>query len=110
MDAEYLRMYDKVKALLEQHAANAHAREVKAPMVAEHSLMMNHMYEDMGFESRTQMGAFMKEHFPSLAALKPKDKLWKKYIYDMVGEIAPACMTCDDQLTCFRCILAEQSA
>ena len=110
MNREYEEMYQEILSLLLSHAADRHAREMIAPNVALKSLEMNHMYEDLGFESRTQMGKFMKRHFPTLAAEKPKDKLWKKYLYDSIGKIAPACATCDDQLTCFTCMVKEMSA
>jgi nitrogen fixation protein NifQ len=110
MNAEHEEMYQAVLALLVSHSADIYAREEIAPLVAAKSLEMNHMYEDLGFESRTQMGKFMKTHFPTLAKQKPKDKLWKKYLYDSIGKVAPACATCDDQLTCFSCIIKEMSA
>lgn len=110
MNPEHQRLYEKVLTLLESHAANTYAAFTIAPMVAEYSLKMNHLYEDLGFESRTQMGKFMQHHFPTLSEMKPKEKLWKKFLYDSIGEIAPACIECDDQLTCFACILKEQSA
>lgn len=110
MTVEERLMYNDVRALLASYGVNTFAQTVLAPLVAEKSLLMLHLYEDMGFKSRTEMGQFMKRNFPRLAAEKPKDKLWKKYIYDRVGAIAPACATCDDQLTCFRCMVKELSA
>ncbi|MDM5270813.1 nitrogen fixation protein NifQ [Sulfurovum sp. zt1-1] len=110
MIEEHQRMYEEVKALLVAYAADSYARDTIAPLVALKSLEMNHLYEDLGMKSRTEMGKFMAMHFPDLAAKKPKEKLWKKYIYDVIGKIAPACATCNDQLTCFTCILKEQSA
>jgi nitrogen fixation protein NifQ len=110
MIPEHELMYNDVKSLLVSYALNDYAATVLAPMVAQRSLMMNHLYEDMGFESRTEMGKFMKRNFPKLAGEKPKEKLWKKYLYDRIGSIAPACATCDDQLTCFKCIVKELSA
>lgn len=110
MNREHELMYNDVKTLLTGYAVNDYAATVLAPMVARRSLEMNHLYEDMGFASRTEMGKFMAKNFPELAAEKPKEKLWKKYLYDRIGSIAPACATCDDQLTCFRCILKELSA
>jgi nitrogen fixation protein NifQ len=110
MIPEHEKMYSDVKSLLASYAVNHYAATVLAPMVARHSLMMNHLYEDLGFSSRTEMGKFMKRNFPKLAEEKPKDKLWKKYLYDRIGSIAPACATCDDQLTCFRCLFQEIGA
>ncbi|HFS82678.1 MAG TPA: hydrogenase [Epsilonproteobacteria bacterium] len=110
MTTENRLMYDEVLSLLGRHAANVYAREEIAPLVAAKSLEMNHLYQDLGLKNRTEMGKFMKHHFPTLAARKPKEKLWKKYLYDSIGEIAPACATCDDQLTCFACMVGEMSA
>jgi len=103
-------MKNEVRTLLQGYAVNAHAKDVLAPWIAYESLKMNHMYEDLGFKSRTQMGKFMKKNFPELAQKKPKDKLWKKFIYDEIGKIAPACVSCNDQLTCFSCMVSELSA
>jgi len=110
MNKAYQTMYEEIRELLVAHANNDYARDTIAPMVALKSLEMNHLYEDLGMKSRTEMGKFMAKHFPTLAANKPKDKLWKKYLYDAIGKVAPACATCNDQLTCFACILKEQSA
>jgi nitrogen fixation protein NifQ len=107
---ELMTMEREVCDLLRAHAVNGHARNVLAPWVAFESLKMNHLYEDLGFKSRTEMGRFMKKNFPELAVQKPKEKLWKKFLYDEIGRIAPACATCDDQVTCFKCILQEMSA
>lgn len=110
MKNEEKRLYEKVKQLLESYSRDENSHDVMAPLVAEKSLEMNHLYEDMGFANRVEMGRFMKEHFPLLAEKKPQDKLWKKYIYDLVDEVAPACATCDDQATCFKCLVSELSA
>lgn len=93
----------KVRELLQYHAKDEYSRNEVAPHVAKVSLQMNHLYEDLGFKNRAEMGSFMKEHFPTLAKQKPSDKLWKKYIYDLINEIAPACATCYDQINCFAC-------
>lgn len=110
MTTEHKRMYDDIRVLLASHAVNGFAEMVLAPLVARTSLEMNHLYEDLGFKSRTEMGRFMMRNFPELAKQKPKEKLWKKYLYDCIGAVAPACATCDDQATCFKCIMQELSA
>jgi len=110
MTQDHQRMYEKVRILLASHAVNGYAEYILAPHVAHISLKMHHLYEDLGFKSRTQMGAFMMKNFPTLAKQKPKEKLWKKFLYDSVEEVAPACATCNDQLTCWSCIVSEKSA
>ncbi len=103
-------MYEEIRELLQKHAINGNAKYILAPLVAQRSLLMNHLYEDIGFRSRSEMGRFMKKNFPVLAAKRPADKLWKKFLYDEIGKVAPACATCDDQHNCFKCMLKEISA
>ncbi|MDD2357970.1 MAG: nitrogen fixation protein NifQ [Thiovulaceae bacterium] len=110
MNEELKQMEDQVFALLHSYGVNAFAQKVLARWVAYESLKMNHLYQDLGFKSRTQMAAFMKKNFPEFAAKKPKEKLWKKFIYDEIGRVAPACASCDDMSTCFKCMVSEQSA
>lgn len=103
-------MEKEIAALLHHYGVNAYAQTILGKWVAYESLKMNHLYHDLGFKSRTQMGAFMKKNYPHLALQKPKDKLWKKFLYDKIGRVAPACISCDDQFNCFKCIVSEMSA
>lgn len=103
-------MRDKIEKYLKKYAIDDEARYVIAPLIAKKSLEMNHLYQDLGFKNRIEMGHYMGRHFPHLAELKPKEKLWKKFLYDEIGMVAPACATCNDQEHCFTCILAEASA
>lgn len=97
------KLEEKVTIFLQQYAKDDYAKKEIAPHLANISLMMNHLYQDLGFDNRAQMNNFMQEHFPKLTLIKPKDKLWKKFIYDSINEIAPACEFCPDQTTCFSC-------
>jgi len=103
-------MEEEVCVLLRKYSLNKHVHDVIAPWISRESLKMGHLYEDLGFKSRTEMAKFMQTNFPLFAKKKPKDKLWKKFIYDEIGKIAPACATCDDQMNCFKCIVSEISA
>lgn len=100
-------MQRDVLALLQQHANDDYAKNELAPLIAKTSLEMGHLYSDLGFESREYMGKFMKQHFTSLANIKPDDVRWKKYLYDCIGKTAPACATCGDISNCFHCTLAS---
>lgn len=93
----------KVTNLLQYFAKDDYSKNTIAPHVAKVSLEMNHLYKDLGFKNRVEMGKYMSEHFPKLSKMKPKDTLWKKYLYDLLLEVAPACEECDDQDTCFSC-------
>jgi nitrogen fixation protein NifQ len=101
--AKRKKLEQKVTAFLVQYGKDAYAKEQMAPHVAKISLMMNHLYQDLGFDNRFQMGIFMKKYFPKLSKEKPKNVLWKKYIYDSIGEVAPACATCETKVNCFAC-------
>ncbi|MDR3345632.1 MAG: nitrogen fixation protein NifQ [Campylobacteraceae bacterium] len=89
--ADLVKMEYDVKVFLQKYAKNAYSKYKIAPLVAKRSLEMNHLYRAMGFENRIRMGRFMKLHFPLLFEMRPPDKLWKKFIYDSVGLIAPFC-------------------
>ena len=93
----------KVTNLLQFFAKDEYSKNTIAPKIAKVSLEMNHLYEDLGFKSRVEMGRYMKEYFPKLSVMKPKDILWKKYLYDLILETAPACAECNDQASCFSC-------
>ncbi|HHB94781.1 MAG TPA: hydrogenase [Campylobacterales bacterium] len=93
----------KVTLLLQIHAKDDYSKWEIAPHLAKKSLMMGHLYFDLGLRNRFEMGRYMKEHFPSLAQKKPQNKLWKKFIYDSIDEVAPSCATCKDSINCFAC-------
>ena len=88
--------------LLQKHAVGFEARDKIASYVAKKSLEINHLYEAMGFETRAIMADYMCQHFPNLAAKKPDDMRWKKFLYDSIGAVAPACEGCPDADDCFR--------
>jgi len=69
---------EKVTNLLQYHAVDDEAKNIIASHIAKASLMPNHLYQDLNFKNRIEMGKYMKQHFPSLAKQKPNDKLWKK--------------------------------
>ncbi len=108
--SEHDAMRHEIETYLKKYAVDDEARYVVAPLIARKSLEMNHLYQDLGFKNRVQMGAFMAKHFPPLAELKPKDKLWKKFLYDAIGKVAPACASCNDHEHCFSCLVSEASA
>ena len=100
---ELSQMVEEITNLLQAHAFDSEARESIAPLVANNSIKLNHLYEDMGFSSREQMNSFMKKNFPTLAMQKPSDKRWKKFLFDEIGEVAPACAYCGDVTNCHVC-------
>lgn len=61
---ELIEMEKAVVELLQTYAKNRYSKYVIAPHVAAMSLKENHLYEDMGFKNRNQMGKYIKMVFP----------------------------------------------
>lgn len=101
----YKSSVEKVIALLKMHGTSDYARECLSVEIAEKSVLLRHLYQDMGFKSRSDMNKMMKENFRSLALKKPDTVRWKKYLFDCIGEVAPACSYCKDMTNCFSCEL-----
>lgn len=95
-------LIQKIKIFLEKYAVDNLAKEQVIPLLAVKSVQMNHLYQDLGFDDRKQMSTFMKRYFPQLSIHKPKNIRWKKYLYEQIGQIPPACETCPDQIDCFN--------
>lgn len=99
---------EKIKYLLIGHAMTKEST-VLADVIAQKSTRMNHLYQDMGFKSRSEMSEFMARHYPKLAEKKPKEIRWKKFLYDCIEETAPACEYCKDIENCFSCELVAKN-
>lgn len=100
-------MEKEVLELLQKNANDDYAKNTLAPRIAETSIKMGHLYSDLGLKSRKEMNKLMSKNFTSLAKIKPDDIRWKKFLYDTIGKVAPACATCKDITNCFQCELAS---
>ncbi|WP_431857762.1 nitrogen fixation protein NifQ [Azospirillum sp.] len=98
-----------LRALLLEHRAGDGPEPVwLATIVARRSLETNHLWQDMGFADRGELGAMFGRHFPSLVALNSGDMKWKKFFYRQLcareGFLlckSPHCERCDDYDACF---------
>lgn len=97
----------KIIDLLKKYATNNFASSALAYYIAEKIFEKGHLYSDMGLSSRVELNKLMSENYPRLAALRPDTKRWKKYMFDEIGSIAPACYDCKDSQDCFKCDLLE---
>lgn len=68
----------------------------------------DHLWQDLGLGSRTELSALMNIAFPALAALNTGDMKWKKFIYrhycareGIYVCPAPSCGECSDFSKCF---------
>ncbi len=101
-----------VRALLLDHAnpeaGTAQQRASVAEWVALACLGDQHLWQDLGFESRAELSALMAHWFPALVARNHADMKWKKFLYKQLCEReqlfickAPSCAVCSDRPLCF---------
>jgi nitrogen fixation protein NifQ len=72
------------------------------------SLGNDHLWQDLGLWSRSQLSAMLQYNFPELAAKNDKDMKWKKFIYKQLCEAeglylcrVPSCEVCIDYPKCY---------
>lgn len=68
----------------------------------------DHLWQDLGLFSRSELSALLNYNFPAMAAKNDKDMKWKKFIYKQLCEEeglyvcrAPSCEVCQDYQVCF---------
>ncbi|MDO8790155.1 MAG: nitrogen fixation protein NifQ [Sulfuritalea sp.] len=79
-----------------------------AHAVATASMADNHLWQDLGLPSRTELNTLMLTRFTSLKRKNPGDMKWKKLFYRQLCEQAevpicksPSCVECCDHSICF---------
>ena len=72
------------------------------------SLGSDHLWQDLGLWSRSQLSAMLQYNFPELAAKNTKDMKWKKFLYKQLCEAeglylcrVPSCEVCTDYAKCY---------
>ncbi|EPJ5863589.1 nitrogen fixation protein NifQ [Raoultella planticola] len=81
-----------------------------AHIIAEASLAFNHLWQDLGLESRAELRLLMNDCFPQLVVMNEHNMRWKKFFYRQrcllqQGEIicrSPSCDECRERSTCFE--------
>ncbi len=99
--------FEKLVALLSKYAQNEFARDVLSRYIAAKAFEAGHLYSDMGLDSRMELNKLMAANYPILWAMRPADKRWKKFLFDEIGSVAPACYGCQDVDNCFKCDILE---
>jgi nitrogen fixation protein NifQ len=68
----------------------------------------DHLWQDLGLWSRSQLTALLHYNFPELAARNTQDMKWKKFLYKQLCEEeglyvcrAPSCQVCVDYSKCY---------
>jgi len=100
---------DEVYKMLLSHRANSSTSELlMARIVAAACQANDHLWQDMGLWSRSQLSELLMRNFPSLASMNTKNMKWKKFIYKQLCITegiytcrAPSCEVCVDFDQCF---------
>jgi nitrogen fixation protein NifQ len=68
----------------------------------------DHLWQDLGLWSRSQLSAMLEYNFPGLAVKNDKDMKWKKFLYKQLCEAeglymcrVPSCEVCIDYSKCY---------
>lgn len=100
---------DDLRRLLLGHRAGMDPSEVWiADIVAAGCMGGNHLWQDLGLWTRTDLTDFIRINFPTLAARNDRDMKWKKFLYKQLciqeGIYtcrSPSCEVCPDYHGCF---------
>jgi len=99
---------DVVNLLCEYRAGKDISEEWIAQIIAAACMGLDHLWQDLGLWSRTELSGVLALNFPELAARNNKDMKWKKFLYKQLCERdgtyvcrAPSCDVCADYQVCF---------
>lgn len=100
---------DDVYNLLLQYRAGITVSEIwMAKIIATACQGSDHLWQDMGLWSRSQLSQLLKWNFPKLAIKNVSNMKWKKFIYKQLCITegiyicrAPSCEACADYYDCF---------
>lgn len=108
-DGRLVEELDALIELLQQHQAGRDRSEGWLSVIVAAGCMANdHLWQDLGLWSRSELSALMMRNFPALAARNSGDMKWKKFLYKQLciqeGVYlcrAPSCAVCCDYAKCF---------
>jgi len=99
---------DLCDLLLNCRADADEEREWIAHIITAGCMGDNHLWQDLGVFSRTELSLLMQHNFPRLAAQNYNNMKWKKFLYRQLCHQAgaylcrsPTCEDCVDYLDCF---------
>lgn len=99
---------DLIELLLQNRRGDEVAEVWLAYIIATACMGMDHLWQNMGLWSRTELSELMQRNFPLLAERNNRDMKWKKFLYKQLCEKeglnacrAPSCDLCADFKKCF---------
>lgn len=108
--ADFSRMLerDDLAKLLRDEAGQGPEREWIIGIMVAACLGSDHLWQDLGLWSRSDLSGLMQHNFPALAGRNHRDMKWKKFLYKQLCEAegiyvcrAPSCEVCADYARCF---------
>jgi len=110
--ADFSRMLEKqdLTDYLLRHAARPDDPESGwiAGLLVAGCLGEDHLWQDLGLWSRSDLSGLIARNFPALAQRNERDMKWKKFLYKQLCEAegiyvcrAPSCDVCIDYPNCF---------
>lgn len=97
----------ELAAWLQLFAADADVPLVRIISVA--CMGFNHLWEDLGLDSRQQLRELMRDCFPELIEMNTQNMRWKKFFYRQLCELggnyvcrSPSCDDCIERSKCFE--------
>ena len=99
---------DIVTLLLENRRQQDDSEAFMAHIVAAACLGSEHLWRDLGMDSREQLRQLLTDNFPALVQRNDKDMRWKKFFYKQLCEQeggyvcrSPTCEQCPTYHDCF---------
>lgn len=97
-----------VRLMLLDKAGESPSEVWMAHIVAAGCMASDHLWQDLGLWSRSDLTDLMRRNFPALAARNSKNMKWKRFLYKQLCEAegiytcwAPSCEVCIDYHACF---------
>ena len=99
---------DLRKLLIENRSGLSNSEFWMVEILVAGCMGSNHLWEDLGLWSRSDLSRLMRENFMPLAIRNSRDMKWKKFLYKQLCESegiyicrAPSCEVCVDYNICF---------
>lgn len=109
VDVQRVSEIDDLRRLMLGGRANVSPSEDwMATIVASACMGDDHLWQDLGLWSRSDLSCLMHDNFPLLATRNDRDMKWKKFLYKQLCETegiyvcrSPSCEVCADYANCF---------
>lgn len=99
---------DLKRYLLKNRARRCQSEVWIAEIIASACMGSNHLWQDLGLETRSELSALLMNNFPKMAKRNVMNMKWKKFIYRELCQTegiyvcrSPSCEVCKDYDECF---------